>query len=101
MRGLSGGSAAGGTLAAANTSGARTSGVLLYYADWCGYCRKTRAELDRRGVSFQLLNVENPVILAELVQKTGQRGVPVLDVDGKILIGYDPQGLDQLLVPAS
>jgi glutaredoxin len=101
MRGLSGGSAAGGTLAATSTSGVRTSGVLLYYADWCGYCRKTRAELDRRGVSFQLLNVENPVILAELVQKTGQRGVPVLDVDGKILIGYDPQGLDQLLVPAS
>jgi glutaredoxin len=75
--------------------------VLLYYADWCGYCRKTRAELDRRGVSFELLNVENPVILAELVQKTGQRGVPVLDVEGKILIGYDPQGMDQLLVPAS
>jgi glutaredoxin len=101
MRGLGGGNAAGGTLAAAGPRGARTSGVLLYYADWCGYCRKTRAELDRRGVSFELLNVENPVILAELVQKTGQRGVPVLDVEGKILIGYDPQGMDQLLVPAS
>jgi glutaredoxin len=75
--------------------------VLLYYADWCGYCRKTRAELDRRGVSFELLNIENPATLAEMVEKTGQRGVPVLDVGGKILIGYDPEGMDQLLASAS
>jgi len=101
MRGLGGGSVAGDVLAELSPRGARRSGVLLYYADWCGYCRKTRAELDRRGVAFELLDVENPVILAELVRKTGQRGVPVLDVDGKILIGYDPQGLDRLLVPAS
>jgi glutaredoxin len=74
---------------------------LLYYADWCGYCRKTRAELDRRGTRYEMRNIENPAILDELVQKTGQRGIPVLDVGGKILIGYDPQGMDQLLAPAS
>jgi glutaredoxin len=98
MRRMGGASASGGALAAAGT---RESAVLLYYADWCGYCRKTRAELDRRSVSFELRNIEDPNTLAEMVEKTGQRGIPVVDVGGKILIGYDPQGLDQLLAPAS
>jgi len=56
---------------------------------------------DRRGVSFQMLNIENPATLDELVEKTGQRGIPVLDVGGKILIGYDLEGLDRLLGSAS
>jgi glutaredoxin len=101
MRRLGGASPAGVTLASTGSAGVRSSAVLLYYAEWCGYCRKTRAELDRRGVSFELRNIENPAILAEMVEKTGQRGVPVVDVGGKILIGYDPEGLDQLLASAS
>jgi glutaredoxin len=101
MRRLGGASAAGVTLAATGPRGTRANAVLLYYADWCGYCRKTRAELDRRGVSFELRNIENPATLAEMVEKTGQRGIPVVDVGGKILIGYDPEGLDQLLASAS
>jgi glutaredoxin len=101
IRRVGGTSAAGGALAVASTRSARTNEVLLYYADWCGYCRKTRAELDRRGVAFELRNIENPATLDELVQKTGQRGIPVLDVGGKILIGYDPQGMDRLLTPSS
>ena len=100
-RGLGGASATGGALAVAGRRDARATAVLLYYADWCGYCRKTRAELDRRGVRFEMRNIEKPAILAELVEKTGQRGIPVLDVGGKILIGYDPQGRDPLPAPAS
>ncbi|MBW2494018.1 MAG: hypothetical protein JRE43_04640 [Deltaproteobacteria bacterium] len=98
MRRLGGAGAAGVALASA---GSRSSATLLYYAEWCGYCRKTRAELDRRGVAYQLLDIENPATLEELVEKTGQRGIPVLDVGGKILIGYDPEGLDRLLASAS
>ncbi len=101
MRGLGGANPAGIALASTGSRSARSSAVLLYYAEWCGYCRKTRAELDRRGVSFQMLNIENPATLAELVEKTGQRGIPVLDVGGKILIGYDPEGLDRLLGSSS
>jgi hypothetical protein len=48
-----------------------------------------------------MLNIENPATLDELVEKTGQRGIPVVDVGGKILIGYDPEGLDRLLGSAS
>jgi glutaredoxin len=101
MRAVGGANVSAIALASASPRGARTSDVLLYYAEWCGYCRKTRAELDRRGVSFELRNIDNPATLDELVDKTGQRGIPVVDVNGKILIGYDPQGLDRLLGPAS
>jgi len=98
MRRLGGANSAGVALA---STGSRSSEVLLYYAEWCGYCRKTRAELDRRGVSFQMLNIENAATLDELAEKTGQRGIPVVDAGGKILIGYDPEGLDRLLGSAS
>jgi glutaredoxin len=98
IRRLGGAGGARSTLAVANP---RSTAVLLYYAEWCGYCRKTRAELDRRGVKFEMRNIENPATLAELVEKTGQRGIPVVDAGGKILIGYDLQGLDQLLAPTS
>jgi glutaredoxin len=98
---LGGASTTGSTRAVAGSRGARSTAVLLYYADWCGYCRKTRSELDRRGVTFELRNIDKPAILAEMFEKTGRRGIPVVDVGGKILIGYDPQGLDRLLAPAS
>jgi len=98
IRRLGGAGGARNALAVANP---RSTAVLLYYAEWCGYCRKTRAELDRRGVKFEMRNIENPATLAELVEKTGQRGIPVVDAGGKILIGYDLQGLDQLLAPTS
>jgi glutaredoxin len=101
IRRVGGTSAARGALSVASTRSARSNEVLLYYAEWCGYCRKTRAELDRRGTRYEMRNIENPAILDELVQKTGQRGIPVLDVGGKILIGYDPQGMDRLLAPSS
>ena len=92
---------AGSVVAAASSRSARGPSVTLYWAEWCGYCSKARADLNRRGVPYDLRDIDNPAALAELVEKTGQRGIPVLDVDGKILIGYDPEGMDRLLGSAS
>jgi glutaredoxin len=101
MRERNNAGSAGGIVLASSPSSARGPDVTLYWADWCGYCKKARADLKRRGTSYDLRDIDNPAALAELVDKTGQRGIPVLDVDGKILIGYDPEGMDRLLGPAS
>lgn len=71
--------------------------VVLYYADWCGYCKKAKRHLDRAGVSYDLRDVDNPHFKQELVAKTGQRGIPVIEVDGRIMKGYDAGRLDELL----
>jgi glutaredoxin 3 len=75
--------------------------VLLYYADWCAYCRKAKACLDRRRVAYQLRDVDIPAVRRELVEKTGQRGIPVIEVDGRILSGFDERRLDELLSGAT
>ena len=54
--------------------------------------------LTQRGVTFQERDVSrNAAYAAELVRNTGQRGVPVTIIDGKMVIGYDPAQLEPLL----
>jgi glutaredoxin len=77
------------------TAGGRS--VLLYYADWCGYCRRAKQHLNDRGVAYELRDVDVPAAKAELVARTGGKGVPVLDVDGRILRGYSSGSYDDFL----
>lgn len=71
--------------------------VTLYYADWCGYCTKAKRHLDRAGVDYTLRDVDNPHIKRELIEKTGQKGIPVIEVNGRIMKGYSASSLDALL----
>lgn len=71
--------------------------VLLYYADWCGYCKKAKRHLDRAGVGYDLRDVDNPHIKRELIDKTGQKGIPVIEVNGRVMKGYSAARLDELL----
>lgn len=90
--------ARGSGLQAERSRGANTPrDVVMYSADWCGWCKKAKAYLDDKRVPYRERDVDNPAVMAELVEKTGQRGIPVFDVDGRIMTGFDPAGLDQLL----
>jgi glutaredoxin len=71
--------------------------VLLYYADWCGYCRKAKAHLNRRGVPYRIRDIDVSSVKKELVAKTGRSGVPVMDIDGRILQGYRGASYDDFL----
>ncbi len=90
---------------AANTAATSASGlrrtqredVILYYATWCGYCKKAKAHLDRAGVDYDLRNVDNDSIKSELRKKTGRTGIPVLDFSGEILRGYSSDQYDKAI----
>ena len=71
--------------------------VVLYYAQWCGYCRKTKSYLEERGVDYELRNVDQPSVMAELRAKTGSGSIPVVDVGGQLIRGFNPQKMDQLI----
>jgi glutaredoxin len=71
--------------------------ILVYYADWCGACKRMKRHLDRKGVDYELRDIDVPAILEELVEKTGARAIPVIDVEGRILRGYNADRLDDLL----
>ncbi len=74
--------------------------VLLYYADWCGYCRKAKSHLNSRGVPYELRDVDTPAAKSELLAKTGSKGIPVMDIGGRIAKGYSKRTYDEMLAAA-
>jgi glutaredoxin len=82
---------------------ANTNDVILYMTSWCGYCRKAGAFLNARKVFFTEKNIEeDPEASKELAQKAARagvkpQGVPVIDVRGKLVLGFDQNALDRAL----
>jgi len=73
------------------------SSLILYSADWCGYCQQAKRHLDGAGFDYDERNVDIPAVAQELREKTGRGGVPVLDADGEILRGYRKDQYDRFL----
>jgi len=72
--------------------------VVVYTTSWCGWCRKTVSYLTKRGVSFENRDIEaERMWRQELKQKTGSTSVPMVEIDGQIIRGYDPERMAQLL----
>jgi len=72
--------------------------ITIYTATWCGFCHTAKDYLDKLGVSYTDKDVESdPKYLAEAVAKSGQRGIPVIDINGKIIIGFDRPKIDAAL----
>jgi mycoredoxin len=76
----------------------RDAEVVVYTTSWCGWCRKTLAYLDRRGVEYWNRDIEQDREAAsELRRKTGSTAIPVVDVDGELVRGYDQRRLEELI----
>lgn len=77
--------------------------VILYGASWCGACKQAAQFLTQRGVPFIEKDIEKePAARDELMQKARAQGVstngiPVLDVHGKLISGFEPNVLGSLL----
>jgi len=71
--------------------------VLLYWARWCGYCKKAQAHLDRARVDYEIRDVDIEAVGRELREKTGRGGIPVLDFSGEILRGYSASNYDRAI----
>jgi alkyl hydroperoxide reductase subunit F len=71
--------------------------VVVYYTDACPYCKMVKAFLDRRGVEYRAINVGRDHQAArEMIDRSGQYGVPVTTVDGEVIIGFDAKRLAAL-----
>jgi glutaredoxin 3 len=70
--------------------------VTVYTTTTCPYCTMAKKYLKEKGVEFQEMNVENDSQAAEeMIEKSGQMGVPVLDMNGKIIVGFDRASIDR------
>ncbi len=72
--------------------------VTIYSADWCAFCHAAKEYLDKLGVKYADKNVEeNQAFAQEAVEKSSQMGIPVLDIDGTIVVGFDRPKIDAAL----
>jgi len=64
--------------------------VAIYTTPSCPHCRSAKQFLREHQVSFREIDVaHNPAAAREMVRKSGQMGVPVIDVNGTIIVGFD------------
>jgi glutaredoxin 3 len=73
--------------------------VTVYSTPTCPYCVMTKNFLKSKQIPFIEYDVSRDRIHAEeMVRKSGQMGVPVIDVGGKIFVGYQPAEIEKALV---
>jgi glutaredoxin 3 len=72
--------------------------VKIYTAPGCPFCVLAKEYLKEKGVEFEEIDVsKDEKGIQEIIEKTGQMGVPVLEINGEIVIGFDKERIDQLL----
>ena len=72
--------------------------VTIYTTPTCGYCHQAKQFLSRQGITFVEKNVAADRQAAmEMVRLSGQQGVPVIAIDGQVVVGFDQPRLTQLL----
>jgi len=74
------------------------SKIIIYGAEWCAFCHEAMRYLDGLKVGYTYKNVDLSIDDAKAaIEKSGQTGIPVIDMDGTIIIGFDRQKLDATL----
>lgn len=72
--------------------------VVVFTTPTCSWCRRTKTYLRERQVTFREVDVSrDPTAARDLVRRTGQTGVPVIDIDGRTIVGFDRPQIDRLL----
>ena len=72
--------------------------ITIYSATWCAFCHAAKDYLDKKGIAYVDKDVESdPAFANEAVDKSGQMGIPVIDIDGTIIIGFDRPKIDATL----
>lgn len=75
-----------------------TKKVLVYTTERCPWCQKAKDFLKEKNVSFEEVHVDKDRQRAEeMIEKSGQTGVPVIDIDGTIIIGFDRDSIVEAL----
>lgn len=72
--------------------------IIVYSTPACSYCHMVKDYLKEKGLEFIDKDVSKDESASqEMIDKSGQMGVPVIDVDGQIMIGFDKNQLTNLL----
>lgn len=72
--------------------------VVIYSTPWCAYCKMAKEYFKKHDIVYTEHDVaEDPIKRQEMIDKTHQIGVPVIIIDGKTIIGFDREQINQSL----
>ena len=72
--------------------------ITVYSTPACPYCIRLKSYLNQKGLAFSNVDVATDSVgLDKMVSLSGQMGVPVIDIDGQIIVGFDKDKIDKLL----
>jgi len=72
--------------------------VKVYSTPTCPWCIRAKQFLKENNIDFQNIDVSSDQqAVNDLMQKSGQMGVPVLDIEGEIIVGFDKDRINQSL----
>lgn len=72
--------------------------VIIYSTPTCPYCMRAKQFLRDNSIAFEDMDVStNQAAAEEMVRRSGQMGVPVLDIEGEIIVGFDKERIAQAL----
>jgi glutaredoxin-like YruB-family protein len=72
--------------------------IIVYSTKTCPFCMMAKRYLTEKGIKFRDVDVGSDQKAAfEMFIKSGQMGVPVLDIDGEIIIGFDKPAIERAL----
>lgn len=74
------------------------SAITVYTTPTCGFCHMTKEYFKSKDIKYEEFDVSSNAEKAqEMVNKSGQMGVPVIDINGKIVVGFDRPSIDAAL----
>mgnify|MGYP006295271891 FL=1 len=72
--------------------------VLLFTTPTCSYCKTAKRYLRKQDVRFKEIDISRDKAAArDVKRRSGQQGVPVIDIGGKVVVGFDRPKIDKLL----
>ncbi|MGC8856458.1 MAG: glutaredoxin family protein [Anaerolineae bacterium] len=72
--------------------------VIIFTTPTCTFCNMAKKYFRERGIRFKDVDVSrDPVAARDMMRRSGQSGVPVIDIGGKIVVGFDRPKIDKLL----
>jgi glutaredoxin-like YruB-family protein len=72
--------------------------IIIYSTETCPYCKMVKQYFDENKIKYVDLDVSRDEKAAEeMIKKSGQMGVPVIDINGQIVVGFDKNELARIL----
>ncbi len=72
--------------------------IKVYSTSTCPYCHRAKDFLKNNNIQFEDIDVgADPEAGKNMIEKSGQMGVPVLDIDGQIIVGFDKEAIQKAL----